>query len=81
MTLMLMLATSAQAQIWIMDGDEGGNMRTETTDFNGDLSNVIIHGSPDDQTNYVPLGSGILLLTAMEGAYLVCKRKNLRDAK
>ena len=66
------LALPAQAQILVMEGET--NELRGGTDQNGDLSNVIFHGSSNDQANYVPLGSGILLLSVLGGAYLLKKR-------
>ena len=76
--LMVGAATMGHAQVFIMEHEE--NLREETEDVlawpvnpqNG-------YGAATD--DYVPLGSGILLLAAMGGAYLVCKRKSNRDTK
>ena len=77
LALTLMLATSAHAQIWIMEGDEGDNLRT-SSDVNGEWNNVIIHGSPDDQTNYVPIGEGIALFASLGGVYLLRKKTKFK---
>lgn len=77
LVLGLMIATSMQAQILVMEGEQN-NLRNVTTD-NGDLNNVIFHGSENDQSNFTPLGDGIMLLAALGGAYLVGKRKNKKN--
>ena len=68
------LAAPNQAQILMMDGEE--NESRNIVDDNGEWNNVIFHGSEDDQTNYIPIGNGILLLAALGGAYLVKKKKD-----
>ncbi len=73
LVLGLMIATSMQAQILVMEGEQN-NLRNVTTD-NGDLNNVLFHESQNDQTNFTPLGEGIALLAALGGAYLLKKRK------
>ena len=73
LVLGLMIATSMQAQILVMEGEQN-NLRNVTGD-NGDLNNVLFHESQNDQTNFTPLGDGIALLAALGGAYLLKKRK------
>ena len=63
-----------RAQVFIMEEDE--NQRVENVFGNGDWNNIIVHGSADDQTNWVPLGEGILLLSALGGAYLLKMKKS-----
>ena len=71
--LLLLMACAAHAQIFLQEGDEN-NMRDVTT--------VPVNAWPDNppynQGNdyYLPLGSGIVLLAALGGAYLLGKRKN-----
>ncbi len=77
LVLGLMIATSMQAQILVMEGEQN-NLRNVTTD-NGDLNNVLFHESQNDQTNFTPLGDGIMLLSLLGGAYLVSKRKNKKN--
>ena len=72
-TLLLTLAAPMRAQVFIMEEDE--NDRVNNVFGNGEWNNIIVHGSPDDQTNWVPLGEGILLLSALGGAYLTKKKK------
>ena len=72
-TLLLTLAAPMRAQVFIMEEDE--NDRVDNVFGNGQWNNIIVHGSADDQTNWVPLGEGILLLSALGGAYLIGKSK------
>ena len=71
-TLLLTLAAPMRAQVFIMEEDEN---EFRNVFGNGEWTNVIVHGSPDDQTNWVPLGEGILLLSALGGAYLLRKKR------
>ena len=73
LTLFLTLAAPMRAQVFVMEEDE--NARFNNVFGNGEWNNVIVHGSPDDQTNWVPLGEGILLLSALGGAYLLKNKK------
>ena len=72
-TLLITLAAPMRAQVFIMEEDE--NDRVDNVFGNGQWNNIIVHGSPDDQTNWVPLGEGILVLTALGGAYVLGKRR------
>ena len=72
-SILLALAAPMRAQVFIMEEDE--NDRVTNVFGNGDWNNIIVHGSPDDQTNWVPLGEGMLLLSALGGAYLLRKNK------
>ena len=71
-TLFLTLAAPMRAQVFIMEDDEN---EFRNVFGNGEWNNVIVHGSPDDQTNFVPLGGGALVLTLLGGAYLIGKQK------
>ena len=71
--LLLALAAPVRAQVFYMDDDEDPNRNV--LGANGTLSNVIVHGSTDDQTNFVPIGSGLLIMTTLGGLYLRNKRK------
>ena len=68
-----------RAQVFIMEEDE--NDRLRNVFGNGQWNNIIVHGSADDQTNWVPLGEGVMLLTALGGAYLVRKLKKIPDKR
>ena len=66
------LSMPVSAQVFLLDMDE--NHR------NGELNSpelsIIGHGLTQDQSNdYVPVGSGSLLLAAFGGVYLLGKRK------
>ena len=76
LTILLILAAPMRAQIFIMEEEENG--RVENVFGNGEWNNIIIHGSPDDQMNYMPLGEGIMLLAALGGVYLMGKKKKKR---
>jgi len=73
LTLLLTLAAPMRAQVFIMEEDEN---QFRNVFGNGEWNNTIVHGSADDQTNYVPLGDGLMLLAALGGAYLLKKKKN-----
>ena len=73
LTLLVALAAPMRAQVFIMEEDE--NDRFENVFGNGQWNNIIVHGSPDDQTNWVPLGGGVMLLAALGGAYLLRKKR------
>lgn len=69
---MLMLAGTMQAQIVTMDDEE--NFRTPG-DL-GDWGRIPTHNVDYDQYNAIaPLGEGVLLLTALGGAYLLGGRR------
>ena len=72
-SILLALAAPMRAQVFIMEEDE--NDRVTNVFGNGDWNNIIVHGSPDDQANWVPLGEAVLLLSALGGAYLLRKKK------
>ena len=71
--LLLLMASAAQAQIFLQEGDEN-NMRDVTT--------VPVNAWPENPPynqgidNYTPLGSGIVLLAALGGVYLLKNKKN-----
>lgn len=72
--LLLAMAVPSQAQVFIMEEDEGPDRNV--LGANGTLNNVIVHGSLNDQSNYTPIGSGLLVMTALGGLYLMNKRTN-----
>ena len=72
-TLFLALAAPMRAQVFIMEEDE--NDRVNNVFGNGEWNNIIVHGSADDQANFVPLGEAVLLLSALGGMYLLRKKK------
>jgi hypothetical protein len=75
-SLFLVLAVPMRAQVFIMEEDEN---EFRNVFGNGEWNNVIYHGSGDDQTDYVPLGSGIALLVALGGASLLNRRKKTQE--
>ena len=73
----LMMCFAAPAQIYIMEDEE--NEFRNVTDQNGPWNNTIIHGIENDQTNWAPVGNGILLLTTLGSAYLLKKKKSIKS--
>ena len=71
LTLALLLtAGMAQAQIFLEDDEYNANR----ANAGEDLGVVPYHGVTHDQADWTPLGSGVLLLTALGGAYLLGKK-------
>ena len=66
----LLFAGAAQAQIFIEEGD--APTRATTTEVPAWVDNPE-HGESVD--HYLPLGDGLLVLTAMAGLHLLRKRK------
>ena len=77
-SILLALAAPMRAQVFIMEEDEN---EFRNVFGNGEWNNIIVHGSADDQANFVPLGEAVLLLTALGGAYLVRKLKKIPDKR
>ena len=73
-SLLLVLTNQAQAQVFLMDEDAGGNIRIGESEF---VVPVPYQGTDWDE--FLPLGDGVLLLTALGGAYLLKKRKKSKD--
>ena len=68
----LLLASTAQAQILTMDGEESNRAQGDLEEW----GRIPTHHVDYDQYNAIaPLGEGVLLLTALGGAYLLGKRK------
>ena len=74
-TLLLTLAAPMRAQVFVMEEDEN---EFRNVFGNGEWNNVIVHGTGDDQTNYLPLGSGLLVMTTLSGVYLLGRRNKER---
>ena len=71
--LLLLLAGTAHAQVFTTDEDI--NLRETAGDMDV-LGRIPYHSVDYDQANaYAPVGEGIMLLTALGGAYLLGKRK------
>lgn len=71
--LLLLLASAAPAQVFTTDEDV--NLRETAGDMDV-LGRIPYHSVDYDQANaYAPAGEGIMLLTALGGAYLLGKRK------
>ena len=72
LTLALLLtAGAAQAQIFLEDVD-ASNRSSYSSEGIGVMP---IHQVEYDQADFVPLGSGALLLAALGGAYLLGKKR------
>ena len=71
LTTLLLMAGTMNAQIFIADDEFEGTMRLEEEEF---VLFVPTQGHDGDQF-YASVGSGLLLLTGMAGAYLLTKRK------
>lgn len=71
LTALMLMAGTMNAQIFIADDEFEGTMRLEEDEF---VLFVPVQGHEGDQS-YSPVGSGLLLLTGMAGAYLLTKRK------
>ena len=79
LTLILVLALSAQAQIFLQDGDENKS-RDVTVPVNDWPVNPGNYSQGND--DYVPTGSGIVLLITLGGAYLMnMRKKDLRHTE
>ena len=71
LTALMLMAGTMNAQVFIADNEFEGTMRLEEDEF---VLFVPTQGHDADQF-YAPVGSGLLLLTGMAGAYLLTKRK------
>ena len=78
LTLNLLFATAVKAQIFI-DGDEVNELRNPVPVPSEWVNNP--QGYNQGVDAYTPVGSGLLLLAAMGGAYLVGKRKKAPDER
>ena len=68
----LLCMASASAQVFIVTDEEFENLSRKKKS-----SGLVVpyQGGDLDQTLYTPLGSGIALLSALGGAYLIGKRR------
>ena len=71
LTVVFLSVGPLKAQVFIADDEFEGMMRLEQDEF---VLFVPVQGHDGDQF-YAPVGSGLLLLTGMAGAYLLTKRK------
>lgn len=69
--LFMIMSLTMKAQVFVMEGDENYREPEDPAIFAGLPAD---YGSGVDW--YVPVGEGLLLLTAFGGAYLMGKRKN-----
>lgn len=70
--MLLFIAVPTQAQVFVMDEDQAGNIRVNDPTF---ALPVPYQGTSLDEIYYAPLGSGWLLLAGFGGYYLLKKRK------
>ena len=78
MTAALIFTMSvANAQVFLDENyDENTSPRSGTKgDANGDWLVVPTQGSTSDQYDFAPVGSGVLFLAGMAGAYAFAKRR------
>lgn len=79
---MLLTAIPMKAQIFLSDADLVANLRAMR---GGNNVNPWGPGSGGSDVNgggeFAPIGSGILVLSCLGGAYLLGKRKKLKDTK
>ena len=69
-SLLLFITTPIQAQVFIMDEDQGGNIRVEEMDFV-----IPVPYQAGDLDEYIPIGEGLFLLSGLGTIYLLRKRK------
>lgn len=73
MAIAFLVAGPASAQVFIMEEESNSNRDPE--EINGFYGNVIYHGSDADQANWVPIGNGLMVMTALGIKYLKNKKK------
>ena len=69
-SLLLFISAPMQAQVFIMDDDQGGNIRVGESEF---VVPAPYQGTDLDE--YVPMGNGLFLLAGLGSIYLLKKRK------
>ena len=70
--MVMVLGASAQSDGWFKASGDDYSQRAGTGQ---DIALPGSHGLTDDQTGAVPVGSGILVLTAMGAGYAIARRK------
>lgn len=73
LTFGLMMAVSAKAQIFLQEGES--DHRDETQPGYG----IDLPGYGEATDFYAPVGSGVLMLAALSGAYLAYRKKNSKN--
>lgn len=74
--LLVSVMAVCNAQIFVLDDDEELSPRSGATgDVNNEWLVVPDQGVTIDQYNYTPVGSGVLLLAGLAGAYAFAKRR------
>ena len=69
-SLLLFIAAPMQAQVFIMDEDQGGNIRMGESEF---VVPAPYQGTDLDE--YVPVGNGLFLLAGLGAIYMLKKHK------
>lgn len=69
-SFLLFIITPIQAQVFIMDEDQGGNIRVEEMDFV-----IPVPYQAGDLDEYIPIGEGLFFLSGLGTIYLLRKRK------
>lgn len=70
LTVFFMAVGPLKAQVFIADDEFEGTMRLHESDFV-----LVVPQQATDADQFTPIGSGVLLLTGLGGAYLLTKRK------
>ena len=68
--MVMVLGANAQSDGWFKASGDDYSQRTGT-----DITLPNAHGLTDDQTGAVPVGSGLIILTAMGVGYAVARMK------
>ena len=68
--MVMVLGANAQSDGWFKASGDDYGQRTGT-----DITLPNAHGLTEDQTGTVPVGSGILVLTALGAGYAIARRK------
>lgn len=70
LTSLMLYTGSLNAQVFIADNEFEGTMRLE-----GEEYVLVVPTQGHDADQFAPVGNGLLLLSALGGAYLLTKRK------
>ena len=72
---LLMAATPTMAQVFMMEDDDSFNR----VEGEGIVFNVIVTPQDSNTDQFVPVGHGIMLLSALGSAYLLGKRRRKEE--
>lgn len=73
LTLVFALAMAGQAQIFILSDED--NERIGNGELTLNVPEHFVDYDQEEETEYVPLGSGLLALTGMGFGYLLAKKR------